>query len=122
MAVGKQPGDWLCSYLPVTRATGHPDGAGDKNPCLAPCANTLTYPCLAAFTGQLFNLVLGSSSAALLHSLGSALMGMMPAQAGQQPWLPPEPRRNRGRCRFPSHGRGEALLLLAPAQSHNSWE
>lgn len=106
----KQPGDWLCSYLPVTAATGHPDRAGDKNPRLAPCANSLTYPCLAAFTGQLFNLVLGSSSAALLPSLGSAPMGMMPARAKQPPWLPPEPRRDRGRCRFPKPWEREGRL------------
>lgn len=41
------------------------------------------------------------------------------AKARQPPWLPPEPRRIRGRCRFPRHGSGEvSLLLLAPAASH----
>lgn len=118
------PGDWLRSYPPVSTVMGHPDRAGDKSPRLAPCANTLTYPCLAAFTGQLFNhdlLVPGCSSAELLPSLGSAVMGTPGAvEARQPPSPPPEPRRSRVRCCFPSHGSGEALLLLAPARSNRA--
>lgn len=82
------PGDWLRSCLPVTTAMGHPDRAGDRNPRLTPCANTPTSPCLAAFTGQLFNhdlLVLDCSSAGLQHSLGSAGMGKPRAAKERRP-------------------------------------
>lgn len=45
------PEDWLGSYRPASIVMGHPDKAEDKNPSLTPCANILTYPCLADFTG-----------------------------------------------------------------------
>lgn len=112
------------SYLPVTTAMGHPDRAGDRSSCLAPRANTLTCPCLAAFMGQLFNhdpLVLDCSSAGLLHSLGPAVMAMpSTVKARQLPLLPPEPQRNHVHCCFPWRGSGEALLLLPPAQSNRA--
>lgn len=89
------PGDWLTSYRPVSIVMGHPDKAEDKNPCLTPCANTLTYPCLADFTGRLFNhdfLVPDYSSIIPLHDFQCAMMEIL--NTAKARWLclfAPEP-------------------------------
>lgn len=89
------PEDWLGSYRPASIVMGHPDKAEDKNPSLTPCANILTYPCLADFTGRLCNhdfLMPHYSSIIAFHSFEHALMEIPnAAEAGQLGPFAPEP-------------------------------
>lgn len=75
---------------------GHLDKAEDKSPRLTPCANTLTYPCLADFTGRLFNhdfLMLDYSSIILLQHYASSIMEIPNTAEGRwsHPFTPEHP-------------------------------